>query len=162
MDMAENKNWFLWRGLASLVLIGLLVVGGLATHYAGWSQGYAAGQLAAGGGEVVTPPYLPHAGWPVGFALYAPGAGLLLMLKVVLLLLFLAVTGKLMRFVIWGPAWRLGMAGPHFRRGADWRRAARWHRMHGPVPPWCWGWEEPREEQPGEVEPEADTGNAGA
>jgi hypothetical protein len=146
MDMAEKKNWFLWRALASLVLIGLLIVGGLAIHYAGWSQGYAAGQLAAEGEEAVTPSYLPRAWRPVRFVPYPSGAALLL--KVVLAVLFLVIVGKLMRFVIWGVAWPAAMAGPwagHWQR-AYWRRAAHWHRTHGPVPPWWWGYEPPGEE----------------
>ena len=42
-----SKKWLVWRALAALIIIGLLVVGGLAVHYMGWSEGYAAGQLAA-------------------------------------------------------------------------------------------------------------------
>jgi uncharacterized membrane protein YjgN (DUF898 family) len=146
MDMAEKKNWFLWRALASLVLIGLLVVGGLAIHYAGWSRGYAAGQLAAEGEEAATPPYLRRAWQPVGYMAYAPGVGLLL--KVVLLVVFIAIVGKLMRFVIWGAAWRAAMVGP-------W--ASHWHHAYSrrPVPPWWW-WYGPPGEEAGEAGAEPD------
>jgi len=157
-----SKKWFWWRALATLILVGLLIAGGVAIHYAAWSRGYAMGQLAAEGEEAAIPPYMPHSGWPFGVVPHPFGVGLLF--KVVLGLLFFAVICKIIRFVIWGVAFRPMMAGPwprHWHR-AYWRRAARWHRMHGPVPPWCWGWEEPHEEQPGEVEPEADTSKAGA
>jgi hypothetical protein len=138
-----SKNGFLWRGLAALILVGLLIVGGLATHYVGWSQGYAAGQLAEDE-EAATPPYVPH-GWPI--APYPFGAGLLF--KILLLLLFLAIIGKLIRFVVWGVAFRPMMAGPWPRH---WHRAARWHWAHGPMPPWCWGWGEPGAEEAAETE----------
>jgi hypothetical protein len=146
--MSEGKNWFLWRALASLILVVLLVAGGLAVHYAGWARGYQAGQLAAEGGESVTPPYLPHAWGPAGFAHYAFGAGALL--RVVLLLVFLGVVGKLIHLVVWGAIWRPMMAGPwprHWHPG-------HWRRMHGPMPPW-WG---PPEQ--GEPDAEPDEGSA--
>jgi len=153
-----SKQWFWIRALVMLIIIGLLAGGGLALYRAGWSQGYVAGQLAAEGEAVMPMPYLPYSfgyvGRPLGFAPFLLGAGLFFLL--------LGVIGKLLHFVLWGPAWRFGMVGPRFERGAGWHRAARWQRMHGPMPPWCWGWEEPHEEQPGEVEPEADTGKAGA
>jgi hypothetical protein len=151
-DMIKNKNWFLWRALASLILVGLLIAGGLAVHYAGWSRGYQAGQLAAEGEEAPAPPYLPYAVRPFGPAPYPFRGGLLL--NVVLLLLFLAIVGKLIRFIIWGGAWRHAMAGPwpaHWGQ-AYWRRAARWHRVHGPVPPWCWWGYEPSDEEAEEAD----------
>jgi hypothetical protein len=158
--MAENKNWFLWRALASLVLVGLLIAGGLAIHYAGWSRGYQAGQLATEGEGAATPPYLPHAGQPIGFTPYLFGAGPLL--RVALLLLFLVIAGKLIRFIMWGVACRSAMAGPwmagpwtgHWQH-AYWRRAARWHRAHGPVPPWGW-WDVPPDEETEETDTEVD------
>ncbi len=44
-----------------------------------------------------------------------------------LLMLFLAVIGRMFRFVVWGTAGRLGMAGPWARH------TAHWQRMHGPL-----------------------------
>jgi len=141
-----SRKWFWVRALVTLVVVGLLVVGGFAAYRAGWSQGYAAGQLGAEGEEGTTVPWgFGYPGRPFGFAPRPFGAGPLV--AVVLALLFFAVIGKLLRFVVWGPAWRFGMAGPRFRRIAGYHRAAHWQRMHGPMPPWCWGWEEPHEEE---------------
>jgi hypothetical protein len=135
----------------TLILIGLVVVGGYVTYRTGWSQGYAAGQLAAEGEQgAAMPPGLGYPLHPFVFAPYHPsGAGLLL--TVVLALLFFAMIGKLVRFVIWGPVWGHKMAGP-------WpRHSARWHRMHGPMPPGWWGCEEPPEEWSKTAKSDADT-----
>ena len=153
-----SKKWFWMRALVMLVIVGLLAGGGVALYRAGWSQGYVAGHVVEGEEGAMTSPGFGYPGWhfmpvPYRAAPFLFGAGFL---KVGLLLLFLAVIAKMLRFVLWGPAWRFGMAGPRFRRIAG------WHRMHGPMPPWCWGWEEPHEEQTGEVEPEADTGKSEA
>jgi len=154
------------RALAMLVIIGLLAVGGVALYRAGWSQGYVASPLVVEGEEAEMPaPGFGYPGWHLGMpvpyraAPFLFGAGLF---RIGLLVLFLAVIAKMLRFVLWGPAWRFGMAGPRFRRIAGYHRAAHWQRMHGPVPPWCWGWEEPHEEQTEGVEPEADTGKSEA
>jgi len=156
-----SKKWFLAKAVVTLVVVGLLAMGGFAVYRTSWSQGYAAAQLGAEGEEGTTTPWsFDYPGRPFGFTPRPFGAGLLV--TVTLALLFFAVIGKLIRFIVWGPAWRFGVAGPRFRRGAGWHSAARWHRMHGPVPPWCWGWEEPHEEQTGAVEPEADTGKSEA
>ena len=158
-----SKKWFWMRALVTLVIIGLLVVGGLALYRAGWSQGYVAGQLAVEGGEgAMAPPSFGYPGRFFGFMPYHPfGASPLLLIP--LALLFFAVIGKLIRFVIWGTVWRPAMAGP---RPMHWRRFHRHWRHgpppHGPMPPWCWDWEELSEEQTEGVEPEADTGKAGA
>jgi len=156
-----SKKWFLVRALVALVvtglLVGLLIIGGLAIYRTGWSQGYVAGQLAAEGEDVATAPYLHYGfgyiGRPVGFAPFLFGAGLLF-------LLFVAV-GQLFRLL----AWKKVMAGRPWPPAAHWAR--RWHRFHGPVPhgpvpPWCWGWEKPSEEETrkAEAEPNAETGAA--
>ena len=148
-----SKKWFWMRALVMLVIIGLLAGGGWALYRAGWSQGYAASPPVVEGEEgAITSPGLGYPGWHLGHVPFMFGA----VFKIGLLLLFLAVIGKMLRFVLWGPAWRFGMAGPRFMRGVGYHRAARWQRMHGPVPPWCWGWEEPHEE----TEPDAQTGAA--
>ena len=154
-----SKKWFWWRALATLILVGLLIAGGVAIHYAAWSQGYAMGQLAVEGEEAAIAPYMPHIGWPFGFVPHPFGVGLLF--KAVLGLLFFAMICKLIRFVIWGAAFRPMMAGPWPRH---WRRAARWRRMHGPMSPWCWDWDEPAEEEAKKTgaEPDAETGAAEA
>jgi len=137
--MSKNRKGFLWRAAAALVLIGLLVTGGLAAYRAGWSQGYAVRQTAIEGQESAPMPYAPYFGHHLRFAPHMFGVGLLF--KVLLLLAFFVIAGKLIRFVIWGSLWRFGMASP-----GPWRKRhkhAYWHRMHGPAPPWCWDWEEP-------------------
>ena len=160
--MTKNKNWFLWRAVASFVLIGLLIAGGLAIHYAGWSRGYQASQLAVEGEDAPAPPsvpfypHLPYGGRPFGFAPYPSRGGMLL--SIVGLLVFLAIVGKLIRFIIWGGVWRHAMAGPwpgHWHP-AYWRRPGRWPRAHGPVPPWYWGWDGPPDEEPEEADAEPD------
>jgi hypothetical protein len=156
MEMAKDKNWFLWRALGSLVLVGLLIAGGVALHYAGWARGYQVGQLATEGEEAAAPAYPPYVGRPFGFVPYLFGAGVLV--KVVLLLVFIGIVGKLIRFLIWGACWRPAMAGPWPGQGprAYWRRAARWHGRHGPVPPWGWGWYGPSDEEMEEPDAEPD------
>ena len=126
--MTRSRYWFVWRAVATVVLLGLLVAGGFAVHRLGWSQGYAAAELADRGEEMPTPP-LARPGWrPVGFA-----RGGLLLTSLLLGFLFLAFVGKLLRVITWG-----AMAGPAMAwhgTGRTWRHP--WHCMHGPVPPWC-------------------------
>ncbi len=137
----SKKNWIWARVLVAVVIIGLLVAGGVLVYRAGWSQVY----VATGGAEGVIAPYMPHRfvhpGRPLGFARFLFGAGLFF-------LLFVGI-GHLFRLLTWK---RMPASGPWAGR----------HSPYGPVPPWCRGWEKPSEEQTGEVEPEADTGKAGA
>jgi len=153
-----SKKWILWRVLATLLLVGLVIAGGVATYRAGWSQGYGIGQAAVAGEEGVTlpSPDLGRIERPLMFMPFLFGAGLLF--KIVLGLVFLAVIGRLIRFIVWGAAFRPMMHGPwSYMRGP---RAAHWHRgsrMRGPMPPWCWNWDEPSDD-----EPKPDTGAAEA
>jgi hypothetical protein len=150
-----SKNWFLLKALAALIIIGLLILGGLAIHRFGWSQGYKVGQLAAGSEVGATVPYGRY-----GFGYSG------LFVTIGLLLLLLIVIGKFTRFWAWkmvGGPWR--MAGrswmmAHGPKGKRWAR--HWHRPHGPMPPWCWGWEEPSEEKVEKAEPDVETGGAEA
>jgi hypothetical protein len=145
-----SKKWFLWRVLAFLFLVILLVAGGGAIAYFAWSQGYATGQSAAAGeGVAAPPPYPPYAfGHPGHFGFVGP-----LLCVGVLLLLFVAI-GGLFRMLAWrrmwacgpGPMWHHG--GPHPRQAAHW---ARHWRHHGPMPPCCQGWDEPCDEEAGEA-----------
>ena len=140
-----SKVRFLAILLAVLIVIGLLILGGLAIHRIGWTEGYKMGQLVAGSEEGAVAPYAPY-----GFG----SSGLFV--TVGLLLLLLIVIGKFFRFWAWkmvGGPWMMA-GGP---RAARWAR--HWHRPHGPMPPWCWGWEEPSEEK---AEPDAETGAAEA
>jgi len=143
-----SKVRFLAVLLAALIIIGLLVLGGLAMHRIGWTEGYKMGQLAAGSEEGATAPYAPY-----GFG----SSGLFV--TVGLLFLLLIVMGKFFRFWAWkmvGGPWMMAR-GP---KAARWAR--HWHRPHGPMPPWCWGWEEPSEEKAEKAEPDAETGAAEA
>jgi hypothetical protein len=147
-----SKTRFLIVSLAALIIIGLLILGGLAIHRIGWSQGYKVGQLAAGIEEGATVPYGAY-----GFRY----SGLFLTVGLVLLLLI--VVGKFFRFWAWKMAWGPWMmaGGP---KGERWARqwARHWHRPHGPMPPWYWGWEEPSEEKAEGAEPDMKTGTAEA
>ena len=49
-----SKKWFWMRALVMLVIVGLLVVGGVALYRAGWSQGYVASPLVVEGEEAET------------------------------------------------------------------------------------------------------------
>jgi hypothetical protein len=150
-----SKTRFLVVSLAALIILGLLILGGLAIHRIGWSQGYKVGQLAAGIEEGTTVPY-------GAYGLRYSG----LFLTVGLVLLLLIVVGKFFRFWAWKMAW-----GPWMMAGGPWKMAHRpkgehwarhWHRPHGPMPPWCWGWEEPSEEKAERAEPDMETGTAEA
>ena len=140
-----SKIRFLVVPLAALIIIGLLLLGGLAIHSIGWSQGYKVGQLAAGSEEGATVPYGPY-----GFGYSG------LFLTIGLLLLLLIVVGKFFRF--W--AWKMA----HGLKGQRWARhwARHWHRPYGPMPPWCWDWEEPSKEEARKAEPGAETAAAEA
>ena len=131
--------------LAALIVVGLVIGGGFAIHRISWSQGYRMGQLAAGGEEGALAPY----------GLGRPG----LLLTAGVILLVLLVIGKFFRFWAWkmvGAPWMMA----HRPEGARWAR--HWHRPHGPMPPWCWGWEEPSEEKAEGVKPDMEPGAAEA
>lgn len=112
--------------VAVLLTIGLLVLGGLAIHRVGWTQGYRIGQqMGEEAGEV---PYAPQRfGYP----------GLLVVVGVTFLSLL--IVGKFFfRLFMWrsiGARWA-GAGGPWTRH---------WRHPHGPVPPW---WEPGGEAQP--------------
>ncbi len=141
-----STRWFLVRAVVAVVVIGLLVMGGLAIHRMGWSQGYRMGQLAVEGEDIATAPHtyygFGYGGRPFGFGPFLCGAGLLF-------LLFVAV-GQIFRLLAWKKVMGRG----------PWPMATRWHGMHGPMPPWCWYWEKPSEEKTEKAEPDAETGDA--
>ena len=67
-----------------------------------------------------------------------------------LLIFFFVVIGKLIRFIVWGAMWGPAMAARWGPWGhMTWRRAAHWHRAHGPMPPGGWWWGEPPGEEAG-------------
>jgi len=150
------RKWFWVKALATLVVIGLLVAGGFTLSRVSWWQGYRMSQLAMGSEEDTAVPDLPF-GYGFGhrrlhgrFPLFLFGVGLLF--KVGLFLLLLAVIGKFFRFWAWKMAY-----GPASKR---WPK--HWHGHHGPMHPWCWGWEKPSDEQVAKVKPDAQADDAEA
>ena len=144
--MSRKRFWLV--PLAALIIVSLLVVGGFAIHRISWFQGYRMGQLAAGSEGVAVVPYGLH-----GFGHPGP------FVAIGLLFLLLMVMGKAFRFCAWGMAggpWMMAGGPP----GA--RRARHWHRSHGPMPPWCWGWEKPSEEKAEQTRPGAESDAAEA
>lgn len=149
-----SRKWFLVRAVAALIVIGLLtgllVAGGVMIYRTGWSQGY----MVAGGEDGATVPYAPFGfGHPAPFPTF---------FMVGLFLLLLVVIGRFFRFL----AWR-AVGGPWMMAGGPWggRRARHWRRFcgpapHGPMPPWCWGWEKPSEEKSDKAGPDGGTGAA--
>jgi hypothetical protein len=144
-----SRTWFRLAPLAILIIIGMLIAGGFVFYRISWLEGYRTGQMVAAGvadGTVV--PYVPH----------QPGCGgLLLTLGAIFLLLL--VVGKFFRFWAWRAAGGPGMM-PHGQKSEYWARHWRRHRPHGPVPPWCWDWEEPSEEKAEEPKPDTDASDA--
>jgi hypothetical protein len=149
-----SRARFLVVSLAALITVALVVVGGLAIYRIGWSEGFKASQLMGRTAEQVLPP--SSFGYP----------GLLLTLAVIFVLLI--VVGRFLRFSAWrhGAAWGPWMmaGGPWRAQGEGWARHpgprpfgqeawAGWHRRHGPMPPWCWGWEEPSGHEDEEAKP---------
>jgi hypothetical protein len=55
-----HKGWFVLRLIGSLVLLGVLVVGGIALFNAGWSQGYMTASLAAAPSAAAPAPVMPY------------------------------------------------------------------------------------------------------
>ena len=143
--MLKKRFWV--APLAALIIVSLLfILGGLAIHRISWSQGYRMGQLAAGGEGVAVVPYARFG---------HPG----LFFTVGLLFLLLIVMGKFFRVCAWrmaGGPWMMA-DGP---KGAHWAR--HWHRPHGPMPPWRWGWEKPDEEKAEQAGPDAESDAAAA
>jgi len=143
-----SQTRFPYAPLAILIIIGLLMLGGFAIYRISWLEGYKTGQLVAAGiADGTVMPYAP----------YRPGCGgLLLTLGVAFVLI--VVAGKFFRVWAWKSGWGPGMTtgGPNSERWVkNWHR----HGPHGPVPPWCWDWEEPTEEKAHEPKPDVDAGD---
>jgi hypothetical protein len=146
--------------LSLLAVVGVSLLGvlmGRARHPSDeWWQGYMMGRLESDDGEGEALPYVLSDRRHVTLAPLACGAGLLIL---GLPLLLLVVGGLFFRRQTWKAAG--GFCGPsrawHWHRPfGPWRepseeemaRMKAWHKAHGPMPPWCRGWEEPAEEQP--------------
>ena len=149
-----SQKRFLVVALAVLIVAGLLIAGGAVVRQSAWTQGYMMGRLAAGADDGVPVPYGAYGfGYPrshFGFAPFLCTAGLFVLL--------LIAVGKFFRFRAWKMAhWGHKPPEGGWPKGERW--AKHWHRHHGP--PW-WGWKEPSEEEAGETEPDAETGEAEA
>ena len=146
--------------LAALIVFGCLVIGGFAVYRSGQSQGYMMGRLSASGDDGAIAPYAPYGfGYPSRHSSFAPflcSAGLFVLL--------LVAAGKFFRFRAWkaagGPEGERWARHWPFGKAPSRHGAQDWHRRHGPMPPWCWGWEKPPEEKAEEAEPDAETGDA--
>jgi hypothetical protein len=123
--------------LIVLLIIGLLSIGG----YLGWSQGFAAGSLAAAGGDGIP---APRGFYGPGFFFFPLFLGFGLFFKLGLFLLLLLLIGKLFGF--W--TWRMAGRPP----GYGWGR--HWHK-HGSPPPWY-----KDQESPSEARDQSDAGPA--
>jgi hypothetical protein len=166
--------------VVTLVVIGVLAVGGAATYRAGWSQGYVNGRAVEPGeeGPADVPFRFGHRwrpgafGYPVhphGFPLLR--VGLLCLFTLGLFVLPLLAVGKLLRFKAWrtacGPT---GAHGPwHWPRFRSHPHFDPHHHPHPHPPegafPWCWGGEKPGEEHgeaTGSAEQDSQTGDAEA
>ena len=163
--------------VVTLIVIGLLAVGGAAIYRAGWSHGYVNGRAIESGDEsgeegpaVAEVPFgfshrgravtFGHPVYSLGFSFLRGGLACLFGLGLFFLLLLALV--KLLSFKAWrmacGP---MGAPGP-----------GHWHRSHphphphphphGGAFPWCWHWEKPPEEGAGPAEPGSQTGDAEA
>ncbi len=139
-----------FAGPFALMLVSiLLIVGGLAVHRIGWSEGYQVGLLADGTQGNVALPY----------SIGMPG----LALTLIVALLALVLVGKVFHFLAWTAAWRSwaprnGTAQPTDEpRWSHW--AAHWgHHAH--MPPWCWEPTGPTGERAGRHDEQAES-NAG-
>ena len=123
--MVQVRNRVLWMATAGVLLTSLLALGGLAVHRLGWSQGYAAAEIAAAGGEALPPPLAPQGWRPM-----AVGRGGSLLLYLALGLLFFALASRLLRLIVWG-----AVAGPRMQwhAGAGPSRVP-WHQWHANGP----------------------------
>lgn len=136
-----GRGFFIVRLLATLLLIGLLIVGGTALYRAGFTQGYAQAALTATkDAPQAAPGYLGYPGWMYpgfGFFPFMMFPGMFFFG----LLFFFVVVG-LFRFAIFGPRrWGYPPMGAHGEHG------------HGYPPPWARGWSQ-NEPEAGKQEPE--------
>jgi hypothetical protein len=149
-----SQKRFLAVALAGLIVIGLLIAGGAAIRRSAWTQGYMMGRLTAGADDGAAVPYGVYGfDYPrshSGFVSFLCTAGLFVLL--------LIAVGKFFRFHAWKMAhWGHKPPEGDWPKGERWARHWHWHHR----PPW-WGWKEPAEEEAGEAESGAETGEAAA
>jgi hypothetical protein len=138
------RGFLVLRIVGTLLLIGLLVLGGFLIYNMGWRQGYVAGLLATGGEHAVP----MHAGWGYPERAFGPGlvfGGLGLFFLIGMVVLLVVATSGIFRARRWRMAGQMP-DGPWAQHG-PWRHGP-W--AYGPVPPWC---QAPGQGQPGQEKP---------
>jgi len=144
----SRRAFYVVPVIVIVIVAVLLAAGGFALLRWVWSQGYAAGGLAAAGKEL--PPVAVHPVRPYGTRGFFCLPTLLFIFGGLALL---GMIGKWVHMWTWHRAWRR-----HGRRAMWWGPGGRrW--PHGHVPPWYWEWPE---EPPAEPAPEGDDADAGA
>ncbi len=152
------RKFFWLRLVWTLLMVGVLVVGGVLLYHAGFNNGYNAAVLAlnAGGKTGVAPlPYnglLPY-GMGYGFPFFFLMAPFGLFLGLGFLFLVFALVGSLIRLVTWRhgssrPGWG-GFGHPDSDRFKDWQ-------AHHPGAAWFKDWE--AYHHPGQPEQKAGPG----
>ena len=140
------RKWFILGPLVALVVIGTLVMGGMAVYRVGWTQGSLSSPVEEGGEGSVLVPSMPfglrHSRRAFGFSPLWFGLGLVFRFG-----MFLLVCGVIAR-LFFSRRWR--MAG--MPRGRRW--AGHWHPPFGPGAPWHWPPEEESEKAEPTAEPE--------
>jgi hypothetical protein len=122
---------FVGLALVFVLLLGLFGLVGSSLYRSGWSEGFVAGQVTAGGedGAVpVAPGYGHYAGPGVGFSPFFGFAGGFL--KFLFIFLLFGFFFKMIGFWFWR---KRGHAGKHWR----WGHGHHGHRgRYGGAPPW--------------------------
>ena len=141
------RKWFVLGPLVALVVIGALVMGGMALYRVGWTQGSLSSPVEGGGdGSVLVPPM------PFGFRNHARafafsplwfGLGLVFRFGI-----FFLVCGLIARLFFFR-RWRMA----DVPRGSRW--AGHWHPVFGSGDPWHWNWQP--EEEAEKTEPTAES-----
>jgi hypothetical protein len=139
---------WIWKALAFLLVLAVIVGGGIAIYKAGYNHGISAGMWQAeGGGDVTPPQVLPQPG-----RYFKPYGRPLLMFPVfglcfgfLLLMLLFGGVRRLIHYKIWKSA---GMPYPKGVKGRGWGNV---HGSHfwGPYP-WAW------DKSPGDGDPSED------
>jgi hypothetical protein len=146
----SRRGFFAVPFVLMLVSI-LLIVGGLALHRIGWSEGYQMGLLADGTQSNMVLPY----------SIGMPG----LALTLIVVLLAIMLVGKAFHLLAWTAAcqsWAPGSGPAQTAHRPAWAHWARHHCHHPPAPPWCWEPTGPAGERTGHPDEQAKPDATGA